>query len=1016
MRTQHATRARAIALFACTTAGALLLPGPTPAQDQPAPVATQEVVVTGTRIVAPNMTSTSPIQVVGSQAIQATGQTDISNVINQLPQIFNNDLGQDLGNRTSGLTTAGGVSTADLRGLGPNRTLVLIDGRRLGQGSPYTAIQSPAPDLDQIPLFMVDRVDVYTGGASAVYGSDAIAGVVNFILKKNFQGIQLDAQVGGNWHDNHNTYAQAANRDFGINPLTGTSWDGQSQNVGAIMGTNFADDRGNITAWFEYYHQNPVASGDRDFGQCQLAANSNNPAGIIDSAVCSGSSNSNFFRVVGTTPIYSVSGNSFVPLGSVPTTPPASFNSQPYIYMQRQDRRYLAGFNAHWDMYDWIKPYAQFTFMDDQTHQQIAPSALFRGSNPTDVVSGNYYVNCGNPFLSAQQQGILGCTPAQITGVQSNPANWINVEIGRRNIEGGGRSSDYQHTNYRAVVGATGDLFKSWTYDAYLQYYYTTFFNANNKYLNFQSIDNALLVTGTRANPTCVNSPPGCVPYNIFQDGGVTPEALNYLYALGSGQGSTTLRTWHLDITGHLGDYGIVSPLAHDGVDTNFGYEHRNENVAFTPDTLEQSGLLSGFGGASAAVNNSVAVDEYFIEARVPIAQDLPFARSVIFSPAFRNSHYSVSGEVNTYKLDLQWAPIEDVTLRGSYQRAIRAPSIIELFNPNIVGLIQLGNDPCAPPATASLAQCLNTVSPAQAAAFTAAYNAGTIPQATLGQLSQLPGGNPALQPETAKTWTAGFVFSPTAIPNLTGSIDWWDIKINGVVGVLPASVILSRCLNTGDPAFCSQIVRQPNTFSLTGNAAATGGYIIQTNRNIGEQEVEGVDFQAAYRMDLPIGLGALRLNFNGSWLLRNASRPLPGANMYDCAGLFGTTCQTVNPRWRHILNATWSMPWNVDVGANWRFIGKVGLDNNDPDPTLHFAEFGVYNAFDKTLPNISYLDLFAVWNAWKGLQLRAGVNNVLDKDPPLATFEITAGGAANTYSTYDTLGRQWYLAVTAKF
>ena len=1019
-------------LLCCGAALALVAVAPVFAQDQPAaaePAELTEVVVTGSRIAAPNEQSASPIQVLSTQSIQATGRSDISDVLNQLPQVFNNDLGQDLGNRTSGLTTAGGVSTADLRGLGPNRTLVMVDGRRLGQGSPYTFIQSPAPDIDQIPLFMVDRIEVLTGGASSVYGSDAIAGVVNFILKKDVQGIQIDGQFGSNWHKQHNEYARQALVDFGETPLTGSTWDGHNRNFNVIMGTNFADGAGNVTAWLGYYHQDPVSSGQRDFGQCQLAANSNNGT-TIDSAVCSGSSNSNFFHPLSgpnSDNVYSVFGNTFVPRGSVATTPPASFNSQPFIFMQRNDDRYQAGFNAHMDVNDWVKPYAQFTFMDDRTHQAVAPAALFRASNPNDLATGNYYVNCGNPFLSAQQQAILGCTPAQIADPdQLNKANQVNIEIGRRNIEGGGRTSDYEHTNYRMVLGAQGDIVKGWTYDAYAQYYYTSFFNSNDKYLNFSAIDNALLVTSSATGPVCANAAvAGCVPYNIWQDGGVTPEALAYLNAIGTGEGNTTLRTYHADVTGQLGEYGIKSPMANDGMAVNFGWEHRNENVTFTPDGLEQSGQLSGFGSAAVAVNNSVKVNEEFIELRMPLVQNMPFAKDVILSPGFRHSNYSSSGGVNTYKFDLQWAPIDDIRFRASYQRAIRAPSIIELFNPNLVGLIQLGNDPCAPSgaglhdATATLAQCLNSVSAAQQAAFTAAYNAGSIPQATLGQLSQETGGNTKLQPETSKSYSAGFGFSPTMVPGLTGSIDWWDIKVNGEVGVIPANVILANCLNTGDPVYCSQLVRQPNTFSLTGNSVATGGFIVQTNVNIGAAEAEGIDLQTAYHMDLPAGFGGLRINMNGSYLIKSNTTPLPGAHTYNCAGLFGSTCQTVNPRWRHILSLTWASPWNVDLGANWRFIGKVGYEGNDLDPTLNAAGqsvFAAYNDFDKQLPNFSYIDLFGSWNAYKGIQVRAGINNVLDKDPPLATFEITSGGAANTYSTYESLGRQLYVAVTAKF
>jgi iron complex outermembrane recepter protein len=211
------------------------------ASETATPEPLQEIIVTGSRIAAPNAVSTSPIQVISSESIATTGKTDISDLIMQLPQNLNNGLGQDLGNTTSGLTTAGGIATADLRGLGPNRTLVLVDGRRLGQGSPNTAIQSPAPDLDQIPAGLVDRIEVVTGGASAAYGSDAIAGVINFIMKKDFQGVQFDGQYNENMHDNDNTYMQNLVRGFGYSPQTGTTTNGRQRSFDVLMGTNFAD-------------------------------------------------------------------------------------------------------------------------------------------------------------------------------------------------------------------------------------------------------------------------------------------------------------------------------------------------------------------------------------------------------------------------------------------------------------------------------------------------------------------------------------------------------------------------------------------------------------------------------------------------------------------------------------------------------------------------------------------------------------------------------------------------------
>jgi iron complex outermembrane receptor protein len=1014
VRTYVAAAAALTALVSLTHTRAAVAQAQSDAQANAPAEELQQVIVTGSRIPAPNLESTSPIQVVTEQEIKLGGRMDISDVINQLPQNFNNSMGQDLGNRTSGLTTAGGVATADLRGLGPNRTLVLVNGRRLGIGSPYTSIQQPAPDLDQIPALLLDRVDVVTGGASAVYGSDAIAGVVNFILKKNFEGFQVDYQVGQNWYKNDSGYVQDLQRQAGINPLTGNSRDGRNQTINLIAGTNFADDRGNVTAYFGYLRADPVTSGDRDFGGCQLNANDN-----LDGAVCAGSSNSNVFRLTGTATDYSVVGNQFLPFGT-PATPPASFNSQPYIYMARDDSRYTAGFLAHVDVSDFVKPYVEFGFMNDKTHQQIAPSALFKDSNPTDPISGNYNVNCSNPFLSAQQLGVLGCTAGDIAADLANPGSVTkNVRIGRRNIEGGGRSSDYEHNNYRAVAGFKGDLATAWSYDAYGQYYYTTFFNSNDKYLSFNNINKALLVTGTAANPTCVSGPP-CVPYNIFADGGVAQDAVNYLALSGTGHGTTTLRTLHADVTGDLGHYNIKSPLADNGLGVNVGYEHRSEEIFFAPDAAEQSGDLSGFGGAAVAINKGYSVSEEFIEVRAPLMQGKTGVKDLVFDTGFRRSDYSTAGIVNTHKFELQYAPIDDVRFRGTFQRAIRAPSLIELFNPVLVGQIQIGDDPCAPtlddngvvhPATATLEQC------ARSGVTAAQYGAGLgVPQGAAGQLSQLQGGNPNLQAETSDSYTIGLTFTPTFLPNFTGSVDYYRIKLKGEIGPFPADVILNDCLSTGDPTFCSQIVRNPANGALTGASVASGGYIVQTNTNIGANDLSGIDLQTNYKLPLSDRWGSLAFALNGAYLKSNKVTQGPGVATYDCAGLFGSICQTVNPKWHHLLRTSWETPWNVVISANWRYIGKVSLDQNESNPTLHFAKFGAFNSFNARIPAYNYLDLAGSWSIKQGLQFRAGINNLFDKNPPIVTSEITSGGAANSYETYDGLGRQLFAAFTAKF
>ncbi|MGB6308837.1 MAG: TonB-dependent receptor, partial [Steroidobacteraceae bacterium] len=907
-----------------------------------------------------------------------------------------------------------GVATADLRGLGPGRTLVLVDGRRLGVGSPNTAIAQPAPDLDQIPAGLVDRVEVVTGGASAAYGSDAIAGVVNFIMKRDFQGFQVDAQVGENLHDNDDTFMQGLVRQFGYTPPMGMVQDGRNRTFDMLMGTNFADGKGNITAYLSFRHADPVESSQRDYGACELNPIQdahNNVVGVE----CGGSTNSNYFNPVtgpnaGTA--YSVYGHSFVPWGTLATTPPAIYNGQGDISLTREDDRYNAAIMAHEEITDYFQPYAEFFFMDDKTHQQVAPAALFQNANPLDPTgAGDYSINCSNPLLSAQQQSIL-CTPAQVAADKADPGSaTAQVNIGRRNIEGGARYTDFEHTNYRTVFGAKGNFADAWSYDAYGQYFYTAFFDSNQKYLNFQSIANALLVTGTAAHPTCIGAPPGCVPYNIFSDGAVTQQQLNYLYELGTATGASTLRTLHADVTGKLGEYGLQSPLASEGVGVNVGFEHRNDHELLQPDAAEESGLLSGFGSAVAPIDNSISVAEEFLELRAPLLQDMPGAKEVLFDTGYRRSDYSTIGVANTYKFEVQYAPVADYRIRASYDRAIRAPSVAEAFTPPIVGITTAVADPCAPPIKYSLLQCERT------GATATQFYQGSIPQGTAAQLSEETSGNPNLRPEQADTYTLGVNFAPSRIPHLTGSIDYYHIQIKDEIGVIPYLLVLSNCADTGNRLYCDQIVRQPKTGSLNGNSVAGGGYVIQENYNLGTALNSGIDAQVNYKLDLPAGFGDVAFGLNGTYLLHNVTTPLPGAASYDCAGLFGFTCQTVNPRWHHLLRATWETPWYVSVSLTWRYIGGVLQDNDSSQAALRLSTFtGGYDYINARIAAYNYLDLEATWNINKIVQVRAGANNVLDKDPPLVNTDIVAGGAANTYSTYDLFGRQLFLAFTAKF
>ncbi len=975
-----------------------------------------EIIVTGTRIVVPNQTSTSPILTITADDMKTGGRRDVTEMLDLLPQVNSNSLGQDLGNKTSGLTSAGGVATADLRGLGPSRTLVLVNGRRLGTGSPQTVIQSPAPDIDQIPGALIERVDVVTGGASAVYGSDAIAGVVNFVTRRDFEGLELDGQIGGNWHNNNNGFARQRVEDGGYTAPHGTAWDGKTVDLTLTAGANILDGRGNVTGYFGYRSMNPVVSSQRDFGSCEL-----DYVGTLDDVYCWGSANGNLFYPHNATAnptddAWSVVGNQFQPWtgDDLTTTPPQIINTQHYIYMQRGDKRYNAGFMGHVDINDYVKPYVEFSFMDDRTHQEVAPTALFLYSNPLSD-DGSYLINCSNPLLSAQQASLI-CTPGQIAADALDPGSVSeHVDIGRRNVEGGARTYEFQHTNYRMVGGLKGRLSDAWTYDAYGQYYYTSFSSINGQDFGFDKIANALQVTTDgNGNPVCISGGT-CVPYNIFEDGGVTEDALTYLTTVGTATGNTQLKTIHADFTGDLGAYGLKLPTADQSVAVNVGYEYRQEHVTYLPDAAYESGLIVGTGGAYPRIDNGVSVKEIFGEVRVPLASMLPGIHDLVADAGYRHSKYSQSGGVNTYKLELQYAPVEDFRFRASYNRAIRAPAIVELFNPQLVGKIQFaGGDPCAPSEDdgllhATFEECARTgVTQAQ-------YDNMSIPQAVANQLTQLQGGNPDLKPERGDTYTLGVNLRPAALPNFTGSIDYYHIKMKNLVGALDAQVIMSNCLTTGDPTFCSQLSRHPISGTLNGASVAGGGYIIQTNVNIGAGTLDGIDLQSTYKFDLG-DHGSVRVMLNGAYQLKNTTTNIPGGGTYDCAGLFGATCQTVNPKWRHSLRGSWDMMNDLSLALTWRFLGSSRQDNNDSDPLLFESALGDVAIFRAKLPAVSYLDLTGTWDVSRNLQVRLGMNNLFDKDPPIVPADIAAGGSPNYYESYDGLGRQVFAAITAKF
>jgi iron complex outermembrane recepter protein len=983
------------------------------------------VIVTGSRIpLPPQVAAASPVQIVTAQEISLQGSTDAVDIMSMLPQMITSS-GADSGNHSNPESAAGGFTTADLRGLRPQRTLVLVNGRRLGPGDPNTANPAPAPDLDQIPVAMIERVEVLTGGATATYGPDAIAGVVNFILKDDVQGVQIDSQYGFAQHVQHDGQVEQLERNAGFAAATGSAVDGMKRGVSVLAGTAFGAGAGQLTAYITYQDQDPVRGAARDYTGCPLySASWSSGIATDNQLICSGSAQSNLFSAApGDGNAYSVAGSRFVPWPAANVAPPAYFNVAPYFSSQRADQRWLTGLLGHFEFDPAARLYVELGLMDDRTQEEISPSGLFFASNPL-TLDGSYAVNCSNPLLSAQQAAIL-CAPAQIAADRLQPGS-VNaaVEIGRRNVEGSPRESDFEHRNYRAVGGVDGRLGEMWRYDFYVLWHYTSLFQTYDNYLSNTAIGRALQVTsGAGGHPVCISGG-ACVPYDIFTSGAVTSQQVAFLAATASDEGTNTEQIIEGNVTGQLASFGFASPWAHDGFALNSGFQHRRESLRFAPDRAEFSDDLSGLAFSEVAIDRRVSVDEGYIELRAPVFQDRPFMKELDFSAGYRYTAYSTSGTTDTWKFDVQVSPLSDARLRASFDRAVRAPSLTELYTPLALEVADIANDACAPTdggathAAASAAQCLHTgVSAAQYGnGIGRAYGGtNTVPQCGLN-CGLLVGGNPTLSPETADTWSIGMLLTPVSLTTFNASVDYFRIRLRGEIGTVPESVTLQQCLTTGDPVLCSQVVRS-SAGALIGNGVADGGYIRGDLVNTGASLVSGIDLQSAFRQPLPGNWGSLNLSLNGTWQQHNASTPYRSAPSYDCAGLFGNTCLngSVIPRWRHNLRVTWELPARAHLSAQWRFIGHTGFDNNSAQALLQNQEEGRYDPAVTHIPNYSYLDLAATWEATRHLQVRLGVNNVLDRDPPVLPEEVSAqAGQINTFPVYDVLGRNFFLGLRA--
>jgi len=838
---------------------------PLMAQDTTEEAELEEVIVTGSLIKrADGFESSSPFVVATAADISATGISKIEDYLNSLPQL-------DAGQNSYISNGASGTASLDLRGMGSSRTLTLINGRRMGGGSAY----SSSADTNQIPTAMIERVEVLTGGASTVYGADAVAGVVNFVMRKDFEGVELKMGTSGFQHDNSNSYVAGLMDARGFDyPKGGGGTDGRADTVDLVMGSSFADGKGHATTYVTWRKGSELRQGARDYSSCAL-----NSTGTS----CGGSGNAivpNFYISQldangnldwGSYEYWTLdSGSNFIPSsGNI-------YNYAPINHFMRPDEKWSVGTMMDLQINDSVELYAEVMATDYNTKAQIAESGTF--------FAEEYHLPYESALLNDSQRQALTDTWGLGAGDE------FAVYIGKRNVEGGPRASVMTNASFRVVLGARGEA-AGWDYDVNYQ---KNSVDSSVTYINdfFAPRIGEALVDNT---------------YSVFTYNGVTSEQANMLTGVAMLRADLSTEIFFAQASR---DTGISLPTTDSNIQVAMGVERRDMSYDRDSDTVFEEGMLLGQGGATKSIAGSYSVTDVFFEAAIPVLENLDAELG------FRASDYSTSGNHNTYKFGFTYAPSDMVTIRTGYNRTIRSPNITTMFAPQNQGL-WAGSDPCAgetPDYTA--AQCALT--------GVTAGQYGSIVASPASQYNALYGGNTEVGPEVADTISFGIVANP--IEDLTVSIDWWSVQLEDAIGSVSAATSLKECAENNNAALCALINR--------GNAGTlwlgTSGYISSTTTNLGEVNFAGVDLIATYGME--VGGGDLALRLNGSRSLERETLVLPGVETtrVDCNGIANDAqCTYPNMDWRHSLSATYSKDdWTV--GAAWRYFGSVDYQGSN--------------------------------------------------------------------------------------
>ncbi|MBF7074510.1 TonB-dependent receptor [Glaciecola sp. MH2013] len=949
--------------------------------------AVEKISVTGSRIRAPGTESSSPIISIGEEEIKFAGTPEFERVLRALPSTIPAD-GSNANNGTAG------AATIDLRGLGAQRNLVLLDGKRM---VPFNF--NGQVDTTNIPTALIERIDVVTGGASAVYGSDAVAGAINVILKKDFEGVALDM--------NHSQ--------------TGDS-DGDQDSIALTLGSNFDDDRGNAVLSISWFNREAIRLGQRPLGQ--LGINSNTGAGyaeflagespadpvagcggpnVVDFVNGSGSTTAipTRFELIGT----GVSGQfrDDRTLGDQCSR----FNFNPFNFYQTPAQRYSATALANYMINDNAEVYASFNYSNSSVDQQVAPSGTFGAAFDLPLY---------NPFISDQAlQWILdGANDAVAGGSLVDGGSWtdrnangvvdsedsLNVRLRRRTLELGPRTERFDSDIWQLNLGVRGEISDGWEYDVSYQYGESNRTTVRDGYTNLPNIQAAL---DTRDGVTCASGGT-CVPIDLFGGfGTITEEQAGFARAIAIQQQKYEQEIGSVVFTGPVDV--VMLPTADAPLSMSFGFEFRNETGLLEPDEclkLAPASCQGGAGGNLLPIKGGYKSQDVYFEGLLPLVDGKAFAEKVDFEFGFRTSDYDTIGRTDSWKYGLNWRPADTLLLRVMKQRANRAPNIAELSSPVTSGLSNATGDPCSVENAANIDSrltqlCISTgMSEAQV---------GVIPDIISGQINTFAGSDPASPPgpEEADTTTAGFVWTPDfeAFRSFSLSADYYDIDIKDIIGNFSAQEVLDSCYVQGLESDCAKINRVGG--DLTGSSAGVNLF----TSNLKFLRAEGIEIAFNIGLDLE-EYGDLNFSGNINKYLTQESQSSDNVPVVDCRGFYGTSCTPISDlRW--IQRTTWSLD-ELTVSLQWRHINSVDVEL--PEASIRFEEFRSIDSYD-------YFDLFASYALTDYAVVTAGVDNILSDDPPVLGNQIgaTRANSGNTFpSQYDTLGRIYKLGVSFSF